>query len=61
LMLRLPLESAIGQILDSTISKQLIAMNDQSLLQYLSTDKNYDSFNNLWPYLSKNISATSGQ
>jgi hypothetical protein len=61
LMLRLPAASAIGQIFNSTISKRLIAMNDASLLQYLSTDKNHNAYNNLWPYLASNMRATSGQ
>lgn len=40
LFLRLPLKDALGQILDSSISRQLIARNDPSLLDYLSCRKN---------------------
>ena len=48
LLLRLPFESAVGQILDSTISKKLIERNDKSLLMYLSKQKNTNSFENVW-------------
>lgn len=51
LMLQLPYEVAVQQLLDSTISKQLIAMNDSQLLQYLSQQKNSNSFENLWSHI----------
>ena len=51
LMLQLPYESAVSQIIDSTISKRLIAMNDPKLLDHLSNDKNDESFNKIWQLL----------
>lgn len=51
LIMRLPAESAIAQILDSKISKRLIAMNDSNLLRYLSTEKNSEPLSNLWELL----------
>jgi hypothetical protein len=62
LLLQLPLESAIAQILDSSISRKLIARNDADLLNYLSVDKNIEtSLDSIWPYLAKNIAANSRQ
>lgn len=61
LFLRLPLQDAIEQILDSEISKQLIARNDANLLNYLSDSKNSDEvLSNLVGLMSK-YSAISGQ
>lgn len=53
LMFRLPINDAIGQILDNTISKELIERNDPTLLQYLSKYKNHNSFENMWPYFKQ--------
>ena len=61
LLLRLPYDSAVGQILDSRISIELIKRNDPDLVQYLSTDKNTNSLSNMWNYLQSSITATSGQ
>lgn len=61
LMLRLPVRSAIDQIMNSKLSQELIAINDPDLLNYLSTYKNSENMSNLWSYLDANISKTSGQ
>jgi hypothetical protein len=47
LFLQLPVESAISQILDSKISKRLIAMNDPTLLNLLADNKNMTSLKKL--------------
>lgn len=50
LMLTLPVDSAVGQILDSTVSKQIIKNNYPHLLQYLSNEKNVETLENMWHY-----------
>jgi asparagine synthetase B (glutamine-hydrolysing) len=42
LLLRLPLESAIGQVLDSTLSKKLIERNIPGATKWLSNQKNIE-------------------
>ena len=50
LFLQLPFDSAVSQILDSTISKRLIAMNDPNLIGFLSSSKNKESLSNMWKF-----------
>jgi hypothetical protein len=57
LFLQLPFESAVSQILESSISKKLIAMNDTNLLCYLSNSKNKESLSNVWELYKSNITA----
>jgi hypothetical protein len=52
LMLQLPVEVAVGQIMDSAVSKQLIARNNPELLNYVSAEKNYRTLERVWPLLS---------
>lgn len=47
-ILQLPLDSAIGQIKDSKISKKLIEKQDAELLNFLSLEKNKESLENLY-------------
>lgn len=61
LFLQLPFESAVSQIVDSTISKKLIAMNDPKLINFLSTTKNKNSLTNIWNLYRSSISATDSQ
>jgi hypothetical protein len=42
LLLRLPLESAIGQVLDSALSKKLIERNIPGATAWLSNQKNIE-------------------
>ena len=54
LMLALPVDDLLTQILDSAISKRLIAGNDQNLLSMLSDTKNVgESFSNLAQLISR--------
>ena len=55
LMLSLPREAIIGQMLNADISRALIAKNDPDLLNYLSTQKNKDTQKNLYPLYKKFI------
>lgn len=60
-LLRLPLDHALTQIMDSSISKQLIARNDPTLLSVISTQKNHHNYmSNLEDFYEK-IDASSGQ
>jgi hypothetical protein len=52
LILQLPVEVAVDQIMDSAVSKQLIARNDPDLLNYVSCEKNYRTLERVWPLLS---------
>lgn len=61
ILLRLDVDSAQHQIMDSSISRRLIQRNDPRLLDYLSPVKNTgESLCNM-PGLMSNISAVSGQ
>lgn len=55
LMLSLPKDIIIGQMLNAEVSKTLIAKNDPSLLEYLSNQKNRDTQQNLYPLYKKFI------
>ena len=52
LMLQLPVEVAVDQIMDSTVSKQLIARNNPELLNYVAVEKNYRTLERVWPLIS---------
>jgi hypothetical protein len=47
ILMGLPKEDLLGQIKNGDITRELIANNDQSLLQYLSDQKNTDLQKNL--------------
>ena len=52
--MQLPTESLIGQIINGDITRKLIRNNDASLLQYVSTSKNFNEFmSNLSELLGK--------
>jgi hypothetical protein len=57
LLLQLPFDSAVSQILDSKISKRLIAMNDPNLLNYLTCSKNKDSLYKIYDLYKPTMSA----
>ena len=52
LFLQLPVEDQISQMVDSSITKQLIGMNDPELLTSLN-QKNRDNFYHAWPIIKK--------
>jgi hypothetical protein len=52
-MLSLPKDDLLDQVLNAGISKELIALNDSELLDSLSTQKNYNSQENLYKIYSK--------
>ena len=54
LMLQLPKEDIIGQIVNGDITRSLIAMNDESLMEYLSDQKNNSNQEHLWKLYAKN-------
>jgi hypothetical protein len=53
LCMQMPLENAIAQILNSQLSKDLIAMNDPNLLNYLTVDKNNQNYYPVYQYLKQ--------
>jgi hypothetical protein len=53
LMLSLPKDDLIDQVLNAGISKELITLNDSELLDSLSIQKNYNSQENLYKIYSK--------
>lgn len=55
LCLLLPCEAAIDQIMHSRLSKDLIAMNDPSLLNHLTTDKNNQNYWPVYEYIKQCI------
>lgn len=61
MFLRLPVDDGLGQILNSSISKELIALNDPDLLNYLSDVKNTGECLANLAYLMSKYPATSGQ
>lgn len=53
LMLSLPKDDLLDQILDAGISKELIRLNDPTLLDALSIQKNYNTQENLYKIYNK--------
>ena len=54
-ILKLPLESTISQALNGDISRKLISMNNQDLLQYVSLSKNNEAMYNIWDFFKKHL------
>jgi hypothetical protein len=52
-MLKLPQEDHLDQIMNAGISKELILMNDESLLEGLSNRKNQNTQENLYKIYEK--------
>ena len=53
IMLSLPKDDLLDQILNAGISRELIALNDPTLLDALSTQKNYNTQENLYKIYNK--------